>query len=165
MPSEISGDIHNIETSPRDVGTDRPLVEIAQTPVQMIKRWCARKRGQVVTPHLAVAKRFDTGVRRELAWGDPERVPARRYPNHPHAREGGRYKARKWNAQNPSERCRKGECGPIAAAGGKYSRVYFLSFFGYFPTEPVYHSPLPGSRRVQYASETLTHPFMDLTHF
>ena len=57
----------------------------------------------------------------------------------------------------------------IAGPGGKYAEgKYFHSFFGYFPAyDPKFiillYTKEPGG--VQYASETLTHPFMELTHF
>ncbi len=57
----------------------------------------------------------------------------------------------------------------IAGPGGKYAPgLYFHSFFGYFPaTAPKYiillYTVKP--QGVQYASETLTEPFMELTHF
>jgi cell division protein FtsI/penicillin-binding protein 2 len=57
----------------------------------------------------------------------------------------------------------------IAGPGGKYyANEYFHSFFGYFPAyDPkfiiVLYTLKP--QGVEYASETLTHPFMDLTHF
>jgi cell division protein FtsI/penicillin-binding protein 2 len=57
----------------------------------------------------------------------------------------------------------------VAGTDGKYyANLYFHSFFGYFPAyNPrfiiVLYTRYP--QGVQYASETLTHPFMDLTHF
>ncbi|HRH24618.1 MAG TPA: penicillin-binding transpeptidase domain-containing protein, partial [Candidatus Paceibacterota bacterium] len=57
----------------------------------------------------------------------------------------------------------------IAGPGGKYAPgLYFHSFFGYFPAyDPKFIILLytKEPQGVQYASETLTHPFMDLTHF
>lgn len=175
LPSEISGDIHNIETSPRDVeyATASFGQGIAQTPVQMIKALGAlANEGQVVTPHLAVAKRFDTGVRKELAWGDPERVFSKDATEKTTRMlvkvvdtklANGTLKIPEMSV------AAKTGTAQIAAAGGKYSKsLYFHSFFGYFPAYEPRYIILLYTRQpqgVQYASETLTHPFMDLTHF
>jgi cell division protein FtsI/penicillin-binding protein 2 len=55
-----------------------------------------------------------------------------------------------------------------APGGGYYEDLYFHSFFGYFPASEPRFIVLLYTREphgVQYASETLTGPFMDLTHF
>ncbi len=175
MPSEISGDLHNIETSPRDVEYSTAALGqgIAQTPVEMIKALGAlANHGAVVTPHLVTAKRFESGIKKELAWGAPEQVFS------PEATEATTRmlvkvvdtKLAKGTLKIPEMTvAAKTGTAQIAAAGGKYSaNLYFHSFFGYFPAyEPRYiillYTRQPNG--VQYASETLTHPFMDLTHF
>ncbi len=57
----------------------------------------------------------------------------------------------------------------IAGPGGKYyANLYFHSFFGYFPAYEPRFVILLYTREpqgVQYASETLTDPFMQLNHF
>jgi cell division protein FtsI/penicillin-binding protein 2 len=57
----------------------------------------------------------------------------------------------------------------IAGPDGKYyASQYFHSFFGYFPaTNPKFAILLytKEPQNVEYASETLTAPFMSLTHF
>lgn len=175
LPSEIAGDIRNIETSPRDVeyATASFGQGIAQTPVQMIKALGAlANEGQVVTPHLVVAKRFDTGVRKELAWGDPERVFSKEATEQTtrmlvkvvdQKLANGTLKIPEMSV------AAKTGTAQIAAAGGKYSKsLYFHSFFGYFPAYEPRYIILLYTRQpqgVEYASETLTHPFMDLTHF
>lgn len=175
LPSEISGDLHNIETSPRDVEYSTAAFGqgIAQTPVEMIKALGAlANHGAVVTPHLVTAKRFESGIKKELAWGDAERVFS------PEATEATtRMLVRVVDTKLANGALKipemsvaaKTGTAQIAAAGGKYSaNLYFHSFFGYFPAyEPRYiillYTRQPNG--VQYASETLTHPFMDLTHF
>ncbi len=175
LPSEISGDIHNIETSPRDVeyATASFGQGIAQTPVEMVKALGAlANHGSVVTPHLAVAKRFETGVKKELSWGKPEQVYS---PQSTEQVTRMLVKVVDTKLANGTLKipemtvAAKTGTAQIAGPGGKYSAdLYFHSFFGYFPAyEPRYiillYTRQP--RGVQYASETLTHPFMDLTHF
>ncbi len=175
LPSEIPGDLHNIETSPRDVeyATAAFGQGIAQTPVQMIKALGAlANHGAVVTPHLVTAKRFDSGVKKELAWGSPEQVFT------PDATE----KTTRMLVKVVDTKLADGSLkipemsvaaktgtAQIAAAGGKYSEnLYFHSFFGYFPAYDARYIILLYTRQpqgVEYASETLTHPFMELTHF
>ncbi len=175
LPSEISGDLHNIETSPRDVEYSTAAFGqgIAQTPVEMIKALGAlANHGSVVTPHLVTDKRFESGIKKDLAWGTPEKVFS------PEATEATtRMLVRVVDTKLADGKLKipemtvaaKTGTAQIAAAGGKYSaNLYFHSFFGYFPAyEPRYiillYTRQPNG--VQYASETLTHPFMDLTHF
>lgn len=175
LPSEISGDLHNIETSPRDVeyATASFGQGIAQTPVQMVKALGAlANHGEVVTPHLVVAKRFESGIRKELAWGDPERVFSKEATEQTtrmlvkvvdQKLADGKLKIPEMSV------AAKTGTAQIAGAGGKYSKeLYFHSFFGYFPAYEPRYIILLYTRQpqgVQYASETLTHPFMDLTHF
>ena len=174
LPSEISGDLHNIETSPRDVEYSTAAFGqgIAQTPVEMIKALGAlANHGAVVTPHLVTAKRFESGIKKELAWGTPEQVFS---PEATEATTRMLVKVVDTKLANGKVKipemtvAAKTGTAQIAAAGGKYSaNLYFHSFFGYFPAyEPRYiillYTRQPNG--VQYASETLTHPFMDLTH-
>ncbi len=175
LPSEIPGDLHNIETSPRDVEYDTAAFGqgIAQTPVEMIKALGAlANHGQVVTPHLVIAKKFESGIRKELAWGAPERVFSQTATE-----QTTRMLVRVVDTKLANGTLKipemsvaaKTGTAQIAAAGGKYSEnLYFHSFFGYFPAYEPRYIILLYTRQpqgVQYASETLTQPFMDLTHF
>lgn len=175
LPSEIQGDIRNIETSPRDVeyATASFGQGIAQTPVQMVKALGALANdGKVVTPHLAKYIRLESGVDKTLTWGKPEEVFS------PEAtRQTTRMlvtvvdKAlRQGNLSIPEMSvAAKTGTAQIADPGGGYAKDrYFHSFFGYFPAyDPQFiillYTREPGG--VQYASETLTDPFFDLVHF
>ncbi len=175
LPSEISGDLHNIETSPRDVEYSTAAFGqgIAQTPVEMIKALGAlANHGSVVTPHLVVAKRFESGIKKDLAWGEPERVFSADA-----VEKTTRMLVRVVDTKLADGKLKipemsvaaKTGTAQIAGSGGKYSESqYFHSFFGYFPAYDSRYIILLYTRQpqgVQYASETLTHPFMDLTHF
>lgn len=175
LPSEIKGDIANIETSPRDIeyATASYGQGIAQTPVQMIRALGALANGgQVVTPHLVEKIRLESGLDKQLSWGTPERVFSAKAAEETTRMlvevvdkklSGGAVKIPEMSV------AAKTGTAQIAGPGGTYAEgKYFHSFFGYFPAyDPEFiillYTREPGG--VQYASETLTHPFMDLTHF
>ena len=175
LPGEISGDIENIRTSPRDIeyATASYGQGIALTPVAMIKALGALANdGKVVTPHLVRAVKLESGIEKELSWGEPERVYT------PEAVEettrmlvkvvdeslaGGTLEIPEMTV------AAKTGTAQIAGPGGKYAEgKYFHSFFGYFPAYEPRFIILLYTREpqgVQYASETLAHPFMDLARY
>ncbi|HEY0010802.1 MAG TPA: penicillin-binding protein 2 [Candidatus Paceibacterota bacterium] len=174
LPSEIHGDIRNLE-SPRDIEYANASFGqgIAMTPVETIRALgTLANGGQMVTPHLATAVRLESGVTRKLTWGDPKRVFG---PDSVRAatdmlvtvvdtKLGG------GTAKIPSMTvaAKTGTAQIAAPGGGYYDDLYLHSFFGYFPAyEPEYVILLytREPHGVQYASETLTGPFIDLTHF
>ena len=175
LPSEAGGNIENILTSPRDIeyATASYGQGIAETPVQMVKALGAlANNGMVVTPHLVRAIRLESGVVKTLAWGEPERVFS------PESVEDvtqmlvkvvdAKLEGGALSIPEMSVAAKTGTA-QVPGPGGKYADgKYFHSFFGYFPAyEPRFiillYTREPGG--VQYASETLTHPFMELTHF
>lgn len=175
LPSEVAGDIRNIESSPRDIeyATAAYGQGIAETPVQMVRALGSLANGgQVVTPHLVRAIRLESGIEKKLSWGSPERVFSAKATEETTRMlvkvvdtklAGGTAKIPEMSV------AAKTGTAQIAGPGGKYAEgKYFHSFFGYFPAyEPrfviVIYTREP--QGVQYASETLTQPFMDLTHF
>lgn len=174
LPNEIHGDIRNLE-SPRDVehATASFGQGIALTPVEMIRALGSiANGGSIVTPHVARAIRLESGVTRKLSWGSPVRVftpDATRTATDMlvkvvDTKLGG------GTAKIPSMSvAAKTGTAQIAAPGGGYlESSYFHSFFGYFPAYEPKFIILLYTREphgVQYASETLTGPFIDLTHF
>ncbi len=175
LPSEISGNLNNIENSPRDIeyATASYGQGIAQTPVEMIRALGALANGgQVVTPHLVKAIRLESGLEKSLSWGAPERVfsakatedTTRMLVNVVDLKlANGTVKIPEMSV------AAKTGTAQVAGPGGKYAESrYFHSFFGYFPAfEPKFIILLytREPQGVQYASETLTHPYMELTHF
>lgn len=175
LPSEIRGDLANIETSPRDIeyATASYGQGIAQTPVQMVRALGALANGgKIVTPHLVTKVRLENGLEKQLSWGMPERVFAAEA-----AQETTRMLVEVVDEKLADGSLRipemsvaaKTGTAQVAGTAGEYAEGrYFHSFFGYFPAyEPRFivllYTREPGG--VQYASETLTHPFMELTHF
>lgn len=174
LPSEIRGNIENLN-SPRDIeyATASFGQGIAMTPVEMIRALGALANGgQIVTPHIARAIRLESGVTRKLTWGKPRRVFG------PDAvREATTMlvkvvdtKLGNGTAKIPtmSVAAKTGTAQIAAPGGGYYKDLYLHSFFGYFPAYEPRFIILLYTREphgVQYASETLTDPFIDLTHF
>lgn len=175
LPSEAAGNIENIKTSPRDIeyATASYGQGIAETPIQMVKALGALANdGYVVTPHLVKAVRLESGLPKTLAWQEPSRVYGQEAVEDVTRMlvkvvdtklAGGTLSIPEMSV------AAKTGTAQIPGPGGKYyDSLYFHSFFGYFPAyEPRFvillYTREPGG--VQYASETLTHPFMELTHF
>ncbi|MCI0597600.1 penicillin-binding protein 2 [Candidatus Parcubacteria bacterium] len=175
LPSEARGDIENIKSSPRDIeyATASYGQGIAQTPVQMIKALGALANGGlVVTPHLVRAVKLPSGVTKSLAWDDPELVF-----DEETVEEVTRMLVRVVDTElrhgelsipSMSVAAKTGTAQVPGPDGTYAAGRYFHSFFGYVPAyEPRFiillYTREPGG--VQYASETLTEPFMELTHF
>lgn len=175
LPSEAKGDIRNILESPRDIeySTASFGQGIAVTPVQMVQALGAlANNGKIVTPHLAKAVRLESGIVRELTWSEPERVfsqeavedTTRMLVEVVDTKLGG------GTAKIPemSVAAKTGTAQIAAPGGGYYENLYQHSIFGYFPAYDPKFIILLYTREpqgVQYASETLTEPLIDLTHF
>lgn len=174
LPNEIRGDLRNLE-SPRDIeyATASFGQGFASTPIATIRALGALANdGKVVTPHIATAVRLESGVTKPLSWGDPTPVFS------PESVEG----TTRMLVEVVDEKLGGGSVkipemsvaaktgtAQIAGPGGKYIEgQYFHSFFGYFPAyEPRFIILLytRAPQGVEYASETLTNPFIDLTRF
>jgi cell division protein FtsI/penicillin-binding protein 2 len=175
LPSEVSGDIRNILESPRDIeySTASFGQGIALTPVQMIQALATLANGGYrVTPHIAKAVRLESGITREYTWGEPEKVFGREAVEATTGMlvtvvdtklGGGKVKI-----PEMSVAAKTGTAQIAAPGGGYYENLYQHSIFGYFPASEPRFIILLYTREpqgVQYASETLTDPLIDLTHF
>ncbi len=175
LPNEIHGDIHNLN-SPRDVEYDTASFGqgIATTPIETIRALSSiANGGKIVTPHLATGIRLESGVTKKLSWGEPVQVFS------PQAVDEVTQmlvkvvdtKLGNGTVKIPSMSvAAKTGTAQVAGPDGKYlgGGVYFHSFFGYFPaSDPKFAILLYTYKpqNVEYASETLTSPFMNLTHF
>lgn len=175
LPNEVAGLVSNLQ-SPRDVeyATASFGQGIAMTPVAATRALAALANGgYLVTPHLASHIEYQDGTEKEIFYpngtqvftpetsetisrmltvvvDDALRGGTVALPNHTIAAKTG-------TAQIPD---------PVN--GGYYDDRYLHSFFGYFPAyDPQFliflYTVEP--KGVQYASETLTAPFMSLTKF
>lgn len=175
LPSEVPGNINNILNSPRDVeyATASFGQGVAQTPVEMVKALGSlANEGKVVTPHLVSAIKLENGIEKKLSWGGSERVFSKEATL---ATTRMLVKVVDTKLDNGKVMipemsiAAKTGTAQVAGPGGKYyENLYLHSFFGYFPAYEPRFIILLYTRQpqgVQYASETLTHPFMELTHF
>lgn len=175
LPSEAQGLVANLK-SPRDVeyATASFGQGIAMTPVATARALATLGNGgHLVTPHIVKAIEYDDGTTKEVTYPNGAQVftpetsetvsrmlttvvdKALRggkvaLPNHSIAAKTGTAQM-----SNPN-------------GGGYYEDRYLHSFFGYFPSyDPKFIVFLytVDPRGVEYASETLTEPFMDISKF
>ena len=146
---------------------------IALSPIQMIRALGSLANGgAMVKPHLVNAIQLNTGVMRSIDWSGQVQVF-----NSTTTREVSTMltNVADYALGNGSNRmptmtfaAKTGTAQLTNGKGGYYDTRYFHSFFGYFPSYAprfiilLYTNDPQG---VQYASETLTSTFMDLTHF
>lgn len=175
LPSEARGLIDNL-TSPREVeyATAAFGQGIALTPIATVRALSALGNGgYLVTPHLTRSIIRESGGERSVVPNDAVRVFSDETSEHitrmlvkvvDTALRGGTMKKEHYSI------AAKTGTAQIAKQGerGYYDDRYLHSFFGYFPAyDPqflvfLYHVEPEGA---QYASETLTAPFMDLVDF
>lgn len=175
LPSEAQGLMQNLK-SPRDVeyATASFGQGIAMTPVATARALATLGNGgHLVTPHIVKEIEYDDGTTKEVTYPNgaqvftpetSETVSRMLTTVVDDALRGGKVAlphhsiaAKTGTAQmaNPN-------------GGGYYEDRYLHSFFGYFPAyDPKFIVFLytVDPRGVQYASETLTEPFMDISKF
>ncbi len=174
LPSEIRGTLANLSVD-RDINfaTASFGQGIAQTPIEMIRALAVLANdGQIVSPHIVTKVKLESGIEKELSWGAPTAVmksastatvSAMLANVVDHALLGG-----KASIPEMSVAAKTGTAQIANPEGGYYESRYFHSFFGYFPAyEPRFIILLytREPKGVQYASETLTSSFIELTKF
>lgn len=175
LPNETAGLISNLD-SPRTIeyATASYGQGIALTPIATVRALSALANGGVlVTPHVAQELRYESGVTREVSFGDEQHVIS----------QTAAEELTRMLVEVVDSALRNGTVAlphySIAAktgtaqiarsdARGYYSDRYLHSFFGYFPAyDPQFlvflYTVEP--QGVSYASETLTDPFMDIAKF
>jgi cell division protein FtsI/penicillin-binding protein 2 len=174
LPSEVRGQMKNLDGNVDvEFATASFGQGIAVSPVEMIRALGALAHGgEIVTPHLVKAIRLENGIEKKISWGDAERVFSAEAAEQTtrmlvtvvdEALAGGTVKI-----DEMSVAAKTGTAQVAGPEGGYEAGKYFHSFFGYFPAFSPRYIILLYTREpqgVQYASETLTHPFMDLAEF
>ncbi len=174
LPHEARGDIRNLK-SPRmlEYATASFGQGIAVTPIAMIRALAALANGgTLVTPHLAERVEGQGGFFRRITYDTGPRALSSEA-----ALETTRMLVKVVDtalAQGKEKRehysiAAKTGTAQIAEEGarGYYEDRYLHTFFGYFPAYDPRFIILLFMRepRAQYASETLTKPFMNLTDY
>jgi cell division protein FtsI (penicillin-binding protein 3)/stage V sporulation protein D (sporulation-specific penicillin-binding protein) len=175
LPNETSGLIKNLE-SPRDIEyADASFGQgIALTPIEAVRAFSViANGGNMVTPHLVKQIRYDDGTSEILSYPivksgiikkETSETITRMLVHVFEAYGQGSYKF-----QNYSVAAKTGTA-QIAMENGKgyYADEHTHSFFGYFPAyDPqfVIFMFLKNPKGVNYASQTLISPFINITKF
>lgn len=175
LPSEAHGLVRNLQ-SPRQVeyATASFGQGIALTPISAVRALSTLANGgKLVTPHLVKRIEFKNGESKEVVYPEGDRVFSEKTSEEitrmlvtvvDTALKGGKAKNEYYTVAAKTGTAQMAD--PVR--GGYYADRYLHSFFGYFPAyDPQFliflYTVEP--KGVQYASETLTDPFMELVQF
>jgi len=174
LPGETHGLVRNLE-SPREVeyATASFGQGIALTPIATVRALSTLANGgTLITPHLVKQIEYKNGDVHDVGYADGDRVFSEETSETitrmlvtvvDTALKGGKAKNDYYTVA-----AKTGTAQIAGPAGGYYEDRYLHSFFGYFPAyDPKFliflYTVEP--KGVEYASETLTDPFIDLTQF
>lgn len=175
LPNETYGLVKNLE-SPRELeyATASFGQGIALTPIATVRALAALANGgMLVTPHLVKTIEYTNGKAQTVGFAEGARVFSKQASEDITSMlvKVVDVALKKGQAKNPYYTvAAKTGTAQIAdeVNGGYYDDRYLHSFFGYFPAyDPKFliflYTVEP--KGVQYASETLTDPFMELVQF
>lgn len=174
LPNESAGLINNLE-SPRDIefATASYGQGIAMTPVAAVRALSTLANGgTLITPHIAKEIQYESGLRKNISYKEGDRVLEKETSEEitrmlvevvDEALLGGTVKL-----DNYSVAAKTGTAQIASPEGGYYDDRFLHSFFGYFPAYDAeylifFYTLEP--KQVRYASQTLTHPFIDTVEF
>lgn len=175
LPNESAGLITNLD-SPRDLeyATASFGQGIAMTPIATVRALATLANGgTLVSPHVGKKIKYKSGLSKTISFKDGERVLKQESSDEitrmlvevvDDALLGGTVKLPHYSI------AAKTGTAQIAKVEGRgyYDDRFLHSFFGYFPAydaEFLIFLYVIEPRGVRYASQTLTKPFIDMTHF
>jgi len=175
LPNETKGLISNLE-SPRDIEYANASFGqgIALTPVEAVRAFSViANGGNMITPHLTKQIRYDDGtnnlpnypvVKSGIIKKETSETITRMLAHVFEAYDGGSHKFENYTV------AAKTGTAQVAMDNGKgyYPDRHTHSFFGYFPAyDPQFlvFMFLKNPKGVQYASQSLIPPFMNITKF
>ena len=175
LPGEVHGLTDNLHNAPLvEFATASFGQGIALTPIETVRALnTLANGGYLVTPHLVRAVHHDTGLSRELGWGEPEKVLKEETTLEvsrmltkvvDDALANGTIKLERYSV------AAKTGTAQIANpnGGGYYADKYLHSFFGYFPSYDakfiIFLFALE-PKGAPFASQTWAQPFHSLTQF
>lgn len=175
LPNETSGLIKNLE-SPRDIeyATASFGQGIAVTPIEAVRSFAVLANGgNLVVPHLVKQIRYENGLSKNLEY-EPTRTGILKKESTDtitrmlvHVFEsygGGSYKMPRYSIATKTGTAQVAK----ENGGGYYEDQHMHSFFGYFPAyEPefIVFLFLKNPKNINYASQTLISPFVNITKF
>ena len=175
LPNESAGIVDNLE-SPRDIeyATASFGQGFALTPIAMVRALAILgNRGKTVSPHVATAIKYRSGLTDEVAPPSGEQVIQEEAAEEitrmlvevvDHSLLNGKIKNEHYSIAAKTGTAQIANPG----GGGYYDDRFFHSFFGYFPAyDPKFLVFLYTNEPVgvKYASQTLTEPFKDVADF
>lgn len=175
LPGEIHGLTDNLQSSRMvEFATASFGQGIATTPIETVRALnTLANGGYLVTPHLIKSVHYDTGLEREMGWGEPEKVlksettlaVSRMLTKVvDDALANGTIKLDRYSV------AAKTGTAQIAnpAGGGYYADRFLHSFFGYFPSYDakfIIFLFAVEPKGAPFASQTWAQPFHSLTQF
>lgn len=175
LPNETSGLIKNLE-SPRDIeyATASFGQGIALTPIEAIRSFAVLANGgNLVVPHLVKQIRYENGLSKSINY-EPTRTGILKKEStdtitrmlvHVFESYGnGSYKIPRYSVATKTGTAQVAK----ENGGGYYEDQHMHSFFGYFPAydpEFVVFLFIRNPKGVNYASQTLIPPFVNITKF
>jgi cell division protein FtsI/penicillin-binding protein 2 len=176
LPAEVHGLVDNISTGNRQVEFDTAAFGqgIALTPIETVRALSILANGgKLVTPHLVKSVEYNSGITRDLTWGNDEQVLKPQTATDvtrmlttvvDTALANGDIKLAHYSV------AAKTGTAQIAnpAGGGYYSDRFLHSFFGYFPSynaKFIVFLFAVDPKGAPYASQTWSQPFFSLTKF
>jgi len=173
LPNESAGIVKNLY-EPRDLeyATASFGQGIATTPIATIRGLSVLANGGVlVTPRIAKKIKYTSGLSKKVSSNDGQRILKQESAEEitrmlvsvvDNALLEGTVKLPNYSI------AAKTGTAQIASVGGYYDDRFLHSFFGYFPAYDAQYLIFLYTlepKEVKYASQTLTHPFMDIVKF